>query len=152
MYSLIYCNIKFLISSSSNYNIDSFSIIFLKNFNYWFFFCLNYQINVYILFFPGASDSDYIVDSEFLKLGVEADQSEAQDDSKSSDCVSSIGNVTFVSCSTGPSSPPSPAEEDKGMTINFYLLLMKYNNVLLSQILLAHCNISSYLIKILILI
>lgn len=71
----------------------------------------------------GASESDYVVDSEFLKLGVEADQSEAHDDSKSSDCVSSIGNITFVSCSTGPSSsPPSPAEEDKGL----FFVCLKY--------------------------
>lgn len=77
-----------------------------------FFVCSSHLLCIASV--PGASDSDYIVDSEFLKLGVEADQSEAQDDSKSSDCVSSIGNITFVSCSTGPSSsPPSPAEEDK---------------------------------------
>lgn len=73
------------------------------------------QFSIFILS-VGASDSDYPVDAEFLKLGVEADSSEAQDDSRSSDCVSSIGNITFVSCSTGPSSsPPSPVEEDKGI-------------------------------------
>ena len=60
---------------------------------------------------------------------MEADQSETQDDSKSSDCVSSIGNITFVSCSTGPSSPPSPAEEDKGINSNIYSLFFFFFNL-----------------------
>ncbi|XP_054718244.1 C-Jun-amino-terminal kinase-interacting protein 4-like isoform X2 [Uloborus diversus] len=78
-----------------------------------FFVCSSHLLCIASV--PGACESDYPVDEDFLKLGVEVDKSEAPDESKSTDSVSSsIGNITFVSCSTGPSSsPPSPTNEDK---------------------------------------
>lgn len=76
-----------------------------------FFVCSSHLLCIASV--PGACESDYPVDEEFLKLGVEPDKTEAPDDTKSSDSVSSIGNITFVSCSTGPSSSPSPTNDDK---------------------------------------
>ncbi|GFX19272.1 JNK-interacting protein 3 [Trichonephila clavipes] len=76
-----------------------------------FFVCSSHLLCIASV--PGACETDYPVDEEFLKLGVEPDKTEVPDDTKSSDSVSSIGNITFVSCSTGPSSSPSPTNEDK---------------------------------------
>ncbi|GBN20846.1 C-Jun-amino-terminal kinase-interacting protein 4 [Araneus ventricosus] len=76
-----------------------------------FFVCSSHLLCIASV--PGACESDYPVDEEFLKLGVEADKTDIPDDTKSSDSVSSIGNITFVSCSTGPSSSPSPTNDDK---------------------------------------
>ncbi|XP_035228089.1 C-Jun-amino-terminal kinase-interacting protein 4-like isoform X1 [Stegodyphus dumicola] len=76
-----------------------------------FFVCSSHLLCIASV--PGACESDYPVDEEFLKLGLESDKTELHDDSKSSDSVSSIGNITFVSCSTGPSSPPSPTNDSK---------------------------------------
>ncbi|GIY05955.1 hypothetical protein CEXT_317532 [Caerostris extrusa] len=77
-----------------------------------FFVCSSHLLCIASV--PGACESDYPVDEEFLKLGVEPDKTnEIPDDTKSSDSVSSIGNITFVSCSTGPSSSPSPTNDDK---------------------------------------
>nr|XP_042908606.1 C-Jun-amino-terminal kinase-interacting protein 4 isoform X3 [Parasteatoda tepidariorum] len=77
-----------------------------------FFVCSSHLLSITSV--PGACETDYPVEEEFLKLGVEAEKTEAPDDSKSSDSTNSIGNITFVSCSTGPSSsPPSPTNEDK---------------------------------------
>lgn len=77
-------------------------------------------ISYIYIFTIGACESDYPVDEEFLKLGVEPDKTEIPDDTKSSDSVSSIGNITFVSCSTGPSSSPSPTNEEKGTFFIFF--------------------------------
>ncbi|CAL1271489.1 unnamed protein product [Larinioides sclopetarius] len=76
-----------------------------------FFVCSSHLLCIASV--PGACESDYPVDEEFLKLGVEADKTDIPDDTKSTDSVSSIGNITFVSCSTGPSSSPSPTNDDK---------------------------------------
>ncbi|KAG8200411.1 hypothetical protein JTE90_000497 [Oedothorax gibbosus] len=76
-----------------------------------FFVCSSHLLCIASV--PGACESDYPVDEEFLKLGVEPEKTEIPDDTKSSDSVSSIGNITFVSCSTGPSSSPSPTNDEK---------------------------------------